>query len=33
VALGMGEAKAMGFVAAMLLGMALFEWLERRPAR
>ena len=30
VVLGMGEAKAAGFVAAMLAGMALFEWLERR---
>ena len=32
VALGMGEAKAAVFVLAMLAGMALFEWLERRPA-
>jgi uncharacterized membrane protein YedE/YeeE len=33
VALGMGEAKALVFVAAMLAGMGLFEWLEtaRRP--
>jgi uncharacterized membrane protein YedE/YeeE len=31
VALGMGEAKALVFVAAMLAGMAVFEWLERRP--
>lgn len=30
VALGMGEQKAMVFVAAMLVGMALFELLERR---
>ena len=30
VALGMGEIKAMVFVAAMLAGMGLFEWLERR---
>lgn len=30
VALGMGEQKAMVFVAAMLLGMGLFELLERR---
>jgi uncharacterized membrane protein YedE/YeeE len=30
VALGMGEAKAVVFVAAMLLGMGLFELLERR---
>ncbi len=29
VALGMGEAKALVFVAAMLAGMAIFEWLER----
>lgn len=37
VALGMGQAKAIVFVAAMLAGMALFEVLERRrhpdPAR
>jgi uncharacterized membrane protein YedE/YeeE len=32
VALGMGELKAAVFVAAMLLGMAAFELLERRPA-
>lgn len=32
VALGMGEAKAVGFVAAMLAGMAIFELLQRRPA-
>ena len=30
VALGMGEIKALVFVAAMLLGMGLFEWIERR---
>lgn len=30
VALGMGEAKALGFVAAMLVGMMGFEWVERR---
>lgn len=30
VALGMGEAKALVFVGAMLAGMALFEGLERR---
>lgn len=32
VVLGMGEAKALVFVAAMLGGMALFELLERRAA-
>ena len=32
VALGMGEAKAVAFVAAMLVGMGLFELLQRRPA-
>ena len=32
VVLGLGEAKAAGFVAAMLAGMGLFEWLERRAA-
>ncbi len=32
VALGMGELKAAVFVAAMLLGMGVFELLERRPA-
>lgn len=32
VALGMGETKAMVFVAAMLAGMGLFEVLERRDA-
>lgn len=31
VALGLGEAKAVVFVAAMLAGMALFELVERRP--
>jgi hypothetical protein len=31
VALGMGEAKAAVFVLAMLAGMGLFEFLERRP--
>ena len=30
VALGMGEIKALVFVAAMLVGMGAFEWLERR---
>ena len=30
VALGMGQVKAVVFVAAMLAGMALFELLERR---
>lgn len=29
VVAGSGDLKALGFVAAMLLGMALFEWLER----
>jgi uncharacterized membrane protein YedE/YeeE len=29
-ALGMGEAKAAVFVLAMLAGMGIFEWLERR---
>jgi uncharacterized membrane protein YedE/YeeE len=32
VALGMGELKAIVFVAAMLAGMGLFELLERRAA-
>jgi uncharacterized membrane protein YedE/YeeE len=32
VALGMGEQKALVFVAAMLAGMGLFELLERRNA-
>ena len=31
VALGMGEAKALAFVAAMLVGMAAFELMQRRP--
>jgi len=30
VALGMGEVKALVFVAAMLAGMGVFEWLEHR---
>ncbi len=30
VALGMGEIKALVFVVAMLVGMGLFEWIERR---
>ncbi|HSI56139.1 MAG TPA: DUF6691 family protein [Ideonella sp.] len=30
VALGMGEGKALVFVVAMLAGMGVFEWLERR---
>jgi uncharacterized protein len=33
VALGMGEAKAAVFVAAMLAGMGVFELLERRKQR
>lgn len=33
VALGMGEAKAVVFVVAMLVGMGIFVLLERRPAR
>ena len=32
VALGMANTKAMVFVTAMLLGMGVFEFLERRPA-
>jgi uncharacterized protein len=32
VALGMGQGKALLFVAAMLGGMVLFEWLERSRA-
>lgn len=32
VAVGMGEAKAIAFVIAMLLGMVLFEFIERRRA-
>ncbi len=31
VALGMGELKALIFVAAMLAGMVIFTWLERKP--
>ena len=31
VALGMAEAKALAFVAAMLVGMAAFELMQRRP--
>lgn len=31
VALGMGELKALVFVAAMLAGMVIFTWLERKP--
>ena len=30
VALGVGEAKALVFVTAMLVGMGVFEWIERR---
>ena len=30
VALGLGEIKALVFVAAMLMGMGVFEWLEHR---
>ncbi len=33
VALGLGEAKALVFVAAMLAGMGLFELFERRASR
>ena len=33
VAMGMGEVKAMVFVAAMLAGMGVFELLERRAGR
>jgi len=33
VALGMGQIKALIFVGAMLAGMGLFEWLERRRPR
>jgi uncharacterized membrane protein YedE/YeeE len=33
VALGMGVGKAVVFVAAMLVGMGLFEWLEFRRRR
>ena len=31
VALGAGVPKAVGFVAAMLAGMAVFSWLQRKP--
>lgn len=31
VALGMGEIKAVVFVAAMLAGMVIFTWLEKKP--
>jgi uncharacterized membrane protein YedE/YeeE len=31
VALGAGEAKAVVFVAAMLAGMLLFEWMQKTP--
>ena len=31
VALGMGEPKALVFVAAMLLGMVIFTWREKKP--
>lgn len=31
VALGMGQGKAALFAVAMLAGMGIFEWLERRP--
>lgn len=32
VVAGSGDLKALGFVAAMLLGMGVFEWLEARRA-
>ena len=32
VALGMGEPKALVFVAAMLTGMVIFSWLEKRKS-
>lgn len=32
VALGMGEAKALVFVAAMLVGMVVFSWFEKRKS-
>ncbi|MGB4118110.1 MAG: DUF6691 family protein [Polaromonas sp.] len=32
VALGMGESKALVFVAAMLVGMVIFSWLEKRQS-
>ena len=31
-ALGMGEPKAIAFVAAMLVGMVIFSWLEKRKS-
>ena len=31
VALGMGEPKALVFVAAMLVGMVIFSWREKKP--
>jgi uncharacterized membrane protein YedE/YeeE len=31
VALGMGEPKALVFVAAMLVGMVIFTWREKKP--
>ena len=33
VALGAGESKAAVFVASMIAGMLIFEWLEKRAAR
>jgi uncharacterized membrane protein YedE/YeeE len=33
VDLGTGQAKAFVFVVAMLLGMGIFEWVQRRKAR
>ena len=32
VAIGMGEPKALVFVAAMLVGMVIFSWLEKRKS-
>lgn len=32
VSIGFGSAKGIGFVVAMLAGMAVFEWIERRRA-
>ena len=32
VALGMEEPQALGFVAAMLVGMVIFSWLEKRKS-
>ena len=32
VSLGMGEPKALVFVAAMLVGMVIFSWLEKRKS-